>query len=83
MRAPSKRIEVPVGGEYTLDDGTVVVCEEDKEHSLISSCYDCPFITTRRKPEYGFTCGDFQCSECFRSDNKETHFKLKEDENND
>lgn len=83
MRVPSKRIEVPVGGEYTLNDGTVVVCEGDKEHSLISSCYGCPFIVGRRKTEYGLTCGDFQCSASFRSDNKETHFRLKEDENND
>lgn len=83
MRAPSERIEVPVGGEYTLNDGTVVVCEEDKEFGLISNCFDCPFIMTRRKPGYGFTCGNFQCSAGFRSDNKETHFILKEDENND
>ena len=84
MRAPSKRIEVPVGGEHTLADGTAVVCELDKDnYSPISYCFDCPFISTRRKPEYGLTCGDFQCSACFRSDNKETHFKLKENENND
>ena len=83
MTVPSERIEVPVGEEYLLDDGTVVVCEEDKEHSLMSSCYDCPFIMTRRRTEYGLACGDFQCSACFRSDNKETHFRLKEDENND
>lgn len=77
MRRPIDRIEVPIGGEFTLKDGTVIICEEDKGHVTISHCYGCPLMFGRKKPEYGMSCGDFQCGENFRSDEKETHFKLK------
>lgn len=77
MRRPIDRIEVPIGGEFTLKDGTVIICEEDKGPVTINHCYGCPLMFGRKKPEYGMSCGDFQCGENFRSDEKETHFKLK------
>lgn len=78
MRRPIDRIEVPVGGEYKLCDGTVIVCEEDNGGPVsISYCCDCPLMSGKRKQEYGMRCSDFQCGGNMRSDKKETHFKLK------
>lgn len=77
MRRPIDRIEVPVGGEYKLCDGTVMICEEDEGPVSISHCYNCPLMFDKRKQEYGTRCSDFQCGGNMRSDKKETHFKLK------
>lgn len=77
MRRPIDRIEVPVGGEYKLCDGTVMICEADEGPVSISYCYDCPLMLGKRKQEYGMRCSDFRCGGNVRSDKKETHFKLK------
>jgi hypothetical protein len=77
MRRPIDRIEVPVGGEYKLRDGTVIVCEEDEGPVSIGGCRECPLILGKRKLEYGMRCSDFRCGGSMRSDKKETHFKLK------
>lgn len=77
MRRPIDRIEVPVGGEYKLCDGTVMICEEDEDPVSISHCYNCPLTFDKRKQGYGMRCSDFQCGGNMRSDKKETHFKLK------
>ena len=77
MRRPIDRIEVPVGGEYKLCDGTVMICEEDEGPVSINHCYNCPLMFDKRKQECGMRCSDFQCGGNMRSDKKETHFKLK------
>lgn len=85
MRRPIDRIEIPVGGEYKLCDGTVIVivivivivCEEDNDPVSMGDCYDCPLMFGKRKQEHGMRCSDFQCGGNMRSDKKETHFKLK------
>ena len=56
MRRPIDRIEVPVGGEYKLCDGTVMICEADEGPVSISYCYDCPLMFDKRKQEYGMRC---------------------------
>lgn len=77
MRRPIDRIEVPVGGEYKLCDGTVMICEEDEGPVSIGDCHECPLIFGKRKLEYGMRCSDFRCGGNMRSDKKETRFKLK------